>query len=177
MNTTEVPDREGSKPGRFPHWVVPIVLTLAFLLIHIVAPWGLSLLSIRYGWVNGRPSLWNLLALLLVVPGLVFTIWMVTEHYLASPDTFLQFQQSKKLITPGPYSFSRNPMYVAELGFWFGWSLFYGSIPVFIGFLLWFVLFNFGLVPYEERDLEKRFGEAYRQYKQKVPRWLGKVRR
>jgi protein-S-isoprenylcysteine O-methyltransferase Ste14 len=32
-------------------------------------------------------------------------------------------------------------------------------------------------VPYEERDLEARFGEGYRQYKNTVPRWLGRVRR
>jgi protein-S-isoprenylcysteine O-methyltransferase Ste14 len=68
-------------------------------------------------------------------------------------------------------------MYLFELVFWFGWALFYGSITVLIGFLLWFAMFNFIIVPWEERDLEARFGEAYRQYKQVVPRWLGKVRR
>ena len=35
---------------------------------------------------------------------------------------------------------------------------------------------NFRVVPREERELEARFGEAYRQYKRMVPRWLGKVR-
>ena len=63
-----------------------------------------------------------------------------------------------------------------ELGFWFGWALFYGSIAVLIGFLIMFTMFNFVIVPYEERDLERRFGEAYRQYKYRVPRWIGKSR-
>jgi len=31
--------------------------------------------------------------------------------------------------------------------------------------------------PLEERALEARFGEAYLEYKNKVPRWLGKTRR
>lgn len=176
MNTTVDPDQEQAKPGRIPHWLVPIILAIAFLLGHIVAPWGLSLLSTRYGWIGGRPGPWNLLALALVIPGLAFTLWMVTVHFRASPDTFMDFQQSRNLITPGPYAYSRNPMYVVEMAFWFGWALFYGSIAVFIGFLLWFALFRFVLVPYEERDLEKRFGESYRQYKQQVPRWIGKER-
>ncbi len=30
------------------------------------------------------------------------------------------------------------------------------------------------IVPYEERDLEKRFGECYLQYKGTVPRRVGK---
>ena len=165
MMTSEIPNQEQSKKGHFPRWVIPIILTAAFMLFHVIAPWGLSLLAIRYGWTDGRPGIWNLLGLILVVPGIAATIWMITLHFRASPDTFLEFQQSRKLITPGPYAFSRNPMYVVELVFWFGWSVFYGSIPVFIGCLLWFALFNFILVPREEQDLEKRFGEAYCQYK------------
>jgi protein-S-isoprenylcysteine O-methyltransferase Ste14 len=34
-------------------------------------------------------------------------------------------------------------------------------------------MFTFVIVPWEERDLEARFGEAYRAYKARVPRWLG----
>ncbi len=177
MITPESPNQDPAKTNRLPHWAVPVVLTLAFLLVHIGAPWGLSLLSTRYGWVGGRPGPWNLLALILVVPGLGATIWMIAIHYRASPVTFLEFEQSEKLITPGPYALTRNPMYVVELAFWFGWALFYGSVAVFIGFLLWFGLFNFVIVPSEERDLEKRFGETYRQYKKQVPRWLGRARR
>jgi protein-S-isoprenylcysteine O-methyltransferase Ste14 len=68
-------------------------------------------------------------------------------------------------------------MFLFELAFWFGWALFYGSIAVLIGFLLFWVALNFMIVPYEERDLEARFGEAYRDYKARVPRWLGLPRR
>jgi protein-S-isoprenylcysteine O-methyltransferase Ste14 len=30
------------------------------------------------------------------------------------------------------------------------------------------------VVPWEERNLEARFGEAYLRYKHSVPRWLGR---
>ena len=176
MNTTENPNKEQSKKLRFPRWATPLVFMLLFLLVHVAAPWGLSLLSTRHGWVGGRPGTWNLLALILVVAGIAYTLWLIALHYLASSHTFLEFKPSQKLLTPGPYAFSRNPMYLFELAFWFGWALFYGSITVFIGFLLWCLMFDFVIVPYEERDLEAHFGKAYREYKSRVPRWFGKVR-
>lgn len=158
---------------RLPHWMTPIFLTLLFLLVHVAAPWGLSLLSTRLGWVGGRPGKGNLLALILVGAGITCTLWLIIQHYRASPRSFLEFRPGEKLLTPGLYAYSRNPMYLFELTFWFGWAIFYGSLPVLIGFLAWFAFFNFVAVPYEERDLEARFGESYRQYKQMVPRWLG----
>lgn len=173
-STGEVSNEKRSKSVHYPRWAVPITLVLAFLGLHIAAPWGLSLLSTRHGWTRKRPGPWNLLTLIMVIPGLAATIWMVTVHYRTSPDTFMEFQQSRKLITPGLYAFSRNPMYVIELTFWFGWALFYGSLTVLIGFLFWFVMFRFVIVPWEERDLEKRFGEVYLRYQQQIPRWLGR---
>ncbi len=159
------------------YWMTPIFLTVLFLLVHVATPWALSWLSTRHGWVNRRPGKRNLLALIPVVAGIAGTIWMIALHFRASPDTFLEWKPGQKLLMRSPYAVSRNPMYLFELTFWFGWTLFYGSLPVLIGFLLWLTVFNFVIVPWEERDLEARFGEAYRQYKSKVPRWLGKTRR
>lgn len=102
---------------------------------------------------------------------------MITLHYRASPASFLDLKPTQKLLTPGPYAFSRNPMYLSELAFWLGWALFFGSIAVLIGFLALFMLFNFVAVPHEERELETRFGEAYRAYKAQVPQWIGLPRR
>jgi protein-S-isoprenylcysteine O-methyltransferase Ste14 len=39
----------------------------------------------------------------------------------------------------------------------------------------WFVFFNFYAMPNEERILEAHFGDVYREYKKKVPRWFGKM--
>lgn len=39
------------------------------------------------------------------------------------------------LLMRGPYRFTRNPMYVAELGLWLGWTIFFGSPAVLIGCL------------------------------------------
>jgi protein-S-isoprenylcysteine O-methyltransferase Ste14 len=66
-------------------------------------------------------------------------------------------------------------MYLAELVLWLGWALFYGSVAVFIGCVVLWMMMNFIRVPREEQELEARFGEAYREYKRRVPRWLGEA--
>jgi hypothetical protein len=65
MSTSESPNREHSKRVRLPHWISPILLTGLFLVVHVGAPWGLSLHSTRHGWLDGCPGPWNLLALIL----------------------------------------------------------------------------------------------------------------
>jgi len=80
----------------------------------------------------------------------------------------------KLLLIRGPYAFTRNPMYVAEMALWFGWAVFFGSIAVLIGFVVLCVLVNI-VVRREERDLEMQFGETYCQYKAAIPRWLGRT--
>ena len=161
-----------NQKSHLPPWVTPLFLAALFLLVHIALPWGISSLSTRHGWRRRRPGRWNLLALLPAGSGIAGTLYLIFQHFRASPRTFLDLQPGQKLITPGLYGLSRNPMYLLELAFWLGWALFYGSLTVLLTALLWFVAFNFFIIPYEERDLERRFGEAYLQYKQAVPRWL-----
>jgi protein-S-isoprenylcysteine O-methyltransferase Ste14 len=66
-------------------------------------------------------------------------------------------------------------MYVAELGLWLGWALFFGSPGVLIGFVVLLSVVSLVILPREERGLEAAFGQAYLQYKDRVPRWLGKA--
>jgi protein-S-isoprenylcysteine O-methyltransferase Ste14 len=66
-------------------------------------------------------------------------------------------------------------MYVAELALWLGWALFFGSLPVFLGFIALLLVVNLVLVPREEQTLEAVFGQAYLMYKKQVPRWLGQA--
>jgi protein-S-isoprenylcysteine O-methyltransferase Ste14 len=78
-------------------------------------------------------------------------------------------------MTRGPYALSRNPMYVSEVMLWLGWTMFYGSLGVTVGFVILLAALVVS-VPYEERALDARFGERYRGYKITVPRWLGRRR-
>jgi protein-S-isoprenylcysteine O-methyltransferase Ste14 len=78
-----------------------------------------------------------------------------------------------KLVTGGPYRFSRNPQYIGDVLLIISYFLLTNSWMVgVIGFLG--VVLNV-LAPFtEEPWLEQRFGEAYLNYKRQVPRFIGR---
>jgi protein-S-isoprenylcysteine O-methyltransferase Ste14 len=118
-----------------------------------------------------------LLGLVPVLVGTIGLIWGVALHSAASPNGAIEWEMDKSyLLRRGMYSVSRHPMYLSELILILGWVIFYGSIALLIASIAWFLFFNFYAMPNEERILEAHFGEAYRDYKRKVPRWFGKVR-
>ncbi len=150
---------------------------VAALIVWEVGPWAISLLTPRYGWVADRPGPWNLLGLIPVVVGTTGLIWTMVLHFAQSREGLEMELAKSYLLRRGPYAFSRHPMYFSELTLLFGWVIFYGSVAVLIAFVIACAVFNFVNVPLEERALEASFGEAYREYKNRVPRWFGKVRR
>ena len=81
----------------------------------------------------------------------------------------------KKLIYTGPYELSRNPLYIANIAMYSGIGMATLGAP---GFLAGFVLsaIHYGvIVRYEEQFLERRLGEIYRSYRNRVPRWFGEA--
>jgi protein-S-isoprenylcysteine O-methyltransferase Ste14 len=154
-----------------------IVYPLACLVWGIL-PWTVSLIGHRYGWETGHPGTWNLLGLILVLIGTAGLIWGISAHTSRSPQVGVDVEFEKNyLLRNGLYAYSRNPMYVAELILMWGWVIFYGSIAVLIALIAWALFFNFYQIPKEERSIEAHFGDVYREYKGRVPRWLGKARK
>jgi protein-S-isoprenylcysteine O-methyltransferase Ste14 len=142
-----------------------------------VLPWAVSLLAPYYGWIAGLPRLWNLIGLIPVLVGTAGLLWGLALHSAQSPEGIECQLDKSYLLMRGPYAYSRHPMYLSELTLLLGWVIFYGSVAVLVAFLAWLVLFVFFAMPVEERVLEAHFGEAYRAYKARVPRWLGLPRR
>lgn len=169
MKETESPPEKPSKRGKF------LAAWLAYplaLIVWEVLPWVISLLTPRYGWAAGRPGIWNWLGLIPVLVGTTGLLWGVWLHSAQSPKGIEWEMDKSYLLNRGPYAFSRHPMYLSELILLFGWVIFYGSVAVLIAFVAWYLFFNYYAVPLEERVMEAHFGEAYREYKRRVPRWL-----
>ncbi len=143
---------------------------------HAGVPWALSRLGPRYGWTDGVPASANALGLVVVAAGSVCLLWVMSTHFARSREWTSLSLTPTYVLAQGPYALSRNPMYLGELALWLGWAAFYGS-PVVLGGC---ALLAFGMtraIRREERTLETSFGRPYLEYKQRVPRWLGLIRR
>lgn len=80
------------------------------------------------------------------------------------------------LVVTGLHAIMRHPIYVAHLAVLAGWAVGSG-LTVNFTLLAVSVLCTFPLmIRLEERELEKRFGAAYREYRERVPLIPGSVR-
>jgi len=111
--------------------------------------------------------------LVFMVTGIYFAFRSVADLTRQGEDgTPAPWNPPENLAVKGIYRRVRNPMVTGVSFVLLGESLICGSLPL----LFWFLLFLAGNLVYtplvEERELERRFGEPYRQYKKQVPRWL-----
>ena len=85
---------------------------------------------------------------------------------------YLSGHKNRQLVTVGPYSICRNPIYGSTVMGAAGIALTSGTVflPVFVtGFLVWYFLAH---VKEEERKLLQRFGEPYEAYCARTPRFI-----
>jgi protein-S-isoprenylcysteine O-methyltransferase Ste14 len=76
------------------------------------------------------------------------------------------------LVETGPYRFTRNPIYIGFVLAYFGLSIMLTSFWVLLLLIPVLMVLQRGVVDREEVYLERQFGDAYRKYKARVPRWL-----
>jgi protein-S-isoprenylcysteine O-methyltransferase Ste14 len=153
----------------------------------LVLPWLVSLLMPRLGWTEHGPAVWNMLGLFPVVAGALGLVWVFGVIFAQIPNLppVLELDEGERLLTAtsrvliahGPFAYSRNPIYLAGTFIWLGWAIFYGSVLFLVLTVVGWTLLNHLKVPQEERGLEARFGEAYRAYQRRVPRWIGTIQR
>lgn len=83
--------------------------------------------------------------------------------------------EPNQLVTSGPYRFVRHPIVSAIILVLIGETLLSQSIMPF----LWLMFLAITGIPFtiyfEEPRLEKKFGEAYRQYKKETPQFIPKL--
>jgi protein-S-isoprenylcysteine O-methyltransferase Ste14 len=77
-----------------------------------------------------------------------------------------------KLVTAGPYRFTRNPQYVGFIPMYVGVILATGSFMALVTGTV--VMFVFVILPFSEEPwLRQQFGKPYEEYCKRVPRFIG----
>lgn len=76
------------------------------------------------------------------------------------------------VVTHGLYALSRNPIYVALTVIYLGIAFAADNAWILIFLAPVLLVMQIGVIHREERYLERKFGEDYRRYKERVRRWL-----
>ena len=126
----------------------------------------------RVGWNDDHPGRMNRAGLGLAALGVGMLAWAAAGHHEATPRDAVPSVRPDYLAQRGAYAVTRNPLYLGGMAVWFGCAIWFGSRRSVVAGVLWLAGLATVGVPYEERMLEAKFGDDYRQYRQRVPRWL-----
>ena len=82
------------------------------------------------------------------------------------------YKPTGAIVSTGPYSFTRNPMYLSMTLLYTGIAFVFNTSWPVILLPAVLMLIQYGVIRREERYLESKFGPEYAQYRAKVRRWL-----
>jgi len=114
---------------------------------------------------------WNLAGVALIAIGLLAVVGPAAAFFRAH-TTVKPFQDSSALVVSGLYRYTRNPMYVGMVFVLLGVAVLIGDLSPFIMPVLFIPILTARVIVHEEKMLEERFGEEYRDLKKSVRRWL-----
>ncbi len=131
-------------------------------------------------WIEPVISASNIPALIIgtmvMFGGLSLVAVTVSSIIRIGDGTLAPWSPTRKLVTSGIYGYVRNPMILGVLITLLGESVTILSLQIFKWTIIFFIINNIWFLIYEEPNLEKKFGEQYREYKKRVPRWIPKLR-
>lgn len=112
-----------------------------------------------------------LIGIIIYALGMTFAFWgrSSMDRNWGIPGIHKSKQQ-EKLITRGAFRYSRNPIYVGIIFIFLGFSLAFKSWLVLLRLPLFVYLYRSALR--EEKLLENKFGNEFREYRSTTPRFL-----
>lgn len=98
--------------------------------------------------------------------------WKAVVQFTDAGTTIPLDEPTDTLVTDGIYGWSRNPIYIGLSVCYVGLAIALTSPWALIALPVIIAVLQKTVIEKEEALLEKEFGENYRSYKKRVPRWL-----
>jgi len=120
-------------------------------------------------------GIFRYLGLVPIALGVVIYVFCSLSFVFIGKGTPIPFTPTKELVVTGLYRFVRNPLYIAGVFVLVGEALLFQSIGIFFYCLVLFGGFNLHVLM-EETLLADKFGTSYERYRNRVPRWIPRLR-
>ncbi len=109
--------------------------------------------------------------------GVLLIGWSVF-HFVKAKGSPVPLNPPPRLVTSGPYTYTRNPMLTGVFALLAGFGVLFGSVFLLLVFAPLFIALNYLELKYiEEPELEKRLGSAYAAYRSRTPMFFPSFRR
>lgn len=108
----------------------------------------------------------------LIAVGFIPPVWALILFRREGTQLNPTSETNNKLVTGGPFRFTRNPMYLGLVVLSLGVAVATGAILMFLAPLLVFATANWVHIPLEEAKMRRQFGPAFDDYARNVRRWL-----
>lgn len=133
-------------------------------------PLALATLVVRTAWLAEGPvdDLIEGAGVALILLGGLGRAWSIL---------YIGGRKTRELVSEGPYSLTRNPLYLFTLVAAVGLGLQVGSLAMGLIYLLGTLLVFLPVIVAEEQALAERFGPAFLAYRREVPRLVPRLLR
>jgi protein-S-isoprenylcysteine O-methyltransferase Ste14 len=142
-----------------------------FCVLYIIPQFLMKLVKIKTEDGFGIPGV-ETAGIIIMWSGTALAIWCAVLMFLFGKGTFLVTSAPKKMMTRNIYGIVRHPMMWALFIIVFGELLTFGHFII-LGWLIAMIRIIYLIVSnYEEPQLERRFGESWKEYCKEVPGWI-----
>ncbi len=162
-NETEFSATGAERANTFP-WP-PVLLALA-----IAAAFTAERLA-PLPWPGLEDTPARIIGVAIGATGLVLIVWAVVSLW-RHQTTVMPDRSSTALVTTGPYTLLRNPIYLGEVMAMLGAAELTKNVWFIVAALVFALLVTWLQIIPEERHLDARFGQDYRDYKARARRWI-----
>tara|TARA_Y100000748_G_scaffold203407_1_gene170377 strand:- start:5284 stop:5718 length:435 start_codon:yes stop_codon:yes gene_type:complete len=115
------------------------------------------------------------LSLLLGLVLLILSLGVITYAFKElnnNETTYIPDGDPEKLVTSGPFSISRNPIYLGMAGTLLAIAFLMQSLSALLIPVLFISIIQNTWIPHEEKKLAEVFGEEWKIYSAKTKQWL-----
>lgn len=145
----------------------------SFLYLLVVQNFGFWIpLALCRGGARADTGILAYLALPLWSIGAAGVLWCFWDFTFKGRGTPLPTDPPRELVVSGLYRHVRNPIYVSVMLILVGHFLWLGYWTLLLYAGVAFVGTHLFVIGYEEPNLRRRFGDAYQNYLDAVPRWI-----
>lgn len=156
------PDRDAAAV-RIPPPIIPLLAILAGVGLEYLWPIDIDAMlpvPLRY-WLGGA----------IVATAVLLGGWAATLMHKSGQNP-APWEPTNQILRLGPYRFTRNPMYLSMVAISLGVAIILANVWILLLTPLCAWTLQVTAIRPEEAYLERKFGDGYLSYKNRVRRWL-----